>query len=328
MTSCNDVYAHRTCKAFFLILMTFLTILSFSYALHLTLQKSDIGLFFLITMSGALGGIVTSLESDVNHTFSVPLTNDTFKSGFIGHAFIGICGGYVGVGLALLLTPFEIELFLSADKPKLIKPIFILVSVCIIGGFSGLPIISKLSSQAIKKLEKELDQEKIRNVEQEKQIEKSFDKIKTNEERLEEQFKKYEELYTQQLYTSARLHVQSEQYPEAEIKLKELKEKNAEITKTSKFWVMRAYNSKRLGHLNLAIEYIDKAIDIDPKEPLSYFNKACYEWLQSKNEEKTISLIRTAKDLLGSDFAKLKTNLEQDEDLKDFRTTGSYQGLF
>lgn len=315
----------KTFKACFLIVMTLITIFSFSYALHLTLQKNDIGLFFLITMSGALGGIVTSLESDVNHTFSFPFSNDTFKSGFVGHAFIGICGGYVGVGLALLLTPFEIELFLSADKPKLIKPIFILVSICIIGGFSGLPIISKISSQAIRKLEKELDQEKIRNIEQEKQIEISLNKIKKNEVILEEQCKKYEKINMEQLYTSARLHIQSEQYIEAENKFEELSKIDADIVKTVKFWLLRAFVNKRLNKVKTSIEYINQAIEIDPNHAVSYFNKACYEWLLNKNEFKTYELLKKSIDLVGDDLHKLKDKIDTDDDFLDFRKTESFK---
>ncbi|PSW58779.1 hypothetical protein C0W54_21190 [Photobacterium kishitanii] len=320
----------------------------FGYFFIAVLAQNKIGLFGIITLSGAIGGIVTSLDSKEGHAFSIPFSGNELHSGFIGHCFIGICGAFVGIGATLLLTPFDLSIFWqkNIEVSALLKPLIITISLGIIGGFSGLPIISKLSNHAIKKLEstmnehkekinvqdkkinnqdRKIQEETERNIKQEIEIEKT--KKGVNETKMElkntqDQLKKAKDNLE---YNKAMIHINNKDFDLALSCFNNIANSKHYIN-DEKYWINKAFTEKRCLNIPEALKSIEKTLKINPKNIYGLYNKMCYLSLLSQDDSEMISLYEQIKKLdTDPNFNEIMDQIIIDEDLSNLRKSSSYE---
>ena len=316
-----------------MIVIVSLIFILFGYFFNAVLEKEKIGVFGVITLSGALGGIVTSLDSNEEHAFFIPFSGNELHSGFIGHCFIGVCGAFVGLSAALLFTPFELSIFWEdSDISHLLKPLIITISIGIIGGFSGLPIISKLSNHAIKKIETAMNEQKVELKNQQKIIQEEKDKNLKQEEDIEKTklnidntMKELNQAKDDLNYNGAMINLNGEKYEVAYEYFKKLNDSDS-YKSNENYWINRAYIEKRCGKLTDALSSIDKALVINQNSLYGLYNKMCYVCLLSQDESKFIDLymkiLKLDKD---PKFETIKDNISKDPDLEILRKSSAYE---
>lgn len=321
-------------NSIFMITIMCLLFIAFGYFFNLALEKNPIGIFGIITISGAIGGVVTSLDTDKYHELSIPLTGKILPSGFIGHSFIGVCGAFVGVGAAILFTPLELNVFINNDieNSNILKTLIITIALGIIGGFSGLPIISKLSNHALKKIENQVNEHNQQLEEQAKKQNAQEHKLRNEQEKNKQQeqdiLKQQQELKEARHdldYNRGMIHIANEDYSLA-LECFEKIEKSSIYNSMAKFWINRAFAAKRVDNINGAMSFIDKALQIDANNIYAVYNKLCYSCLLGKEDTDLIKLYQKVKELnCDPDYTKIIEHIKNDEDLKKLKDTDTYK---
>ena len=106
--------------------------------------------YTLIT-AGAVGGLAYAVRSG---TFTFPgRVSAGWKVGFLGDILHGVIGAYV----IYLLLPFEIEAETTGPVTSTVK----FVALALLGGYAGRMIIDRALEVTIRKLEAEVEQQKI-----------------------------------------------------------------------------------------------------------------------------------------------------------------------
>ncbi|PSW59302.1 hypothetical protein C0W88_20525 [Photobacterium leiognathi subsp. mandapamensis] len=337
----------------FMCVIIIIVFVTFGYFFNLALERNPMGLFGVITISGAIGGIVTSLDTDKYHELSIPLTGNLLPSGFIGHSFIGVCGAFVGVGAAILFTPLNLNIFINPDQlgiphhnkeitkeninnileaSNILKTLIITIGLGIIGGFSGLPIISKLSNHALKKieskvnehnqqLEKQAETQKIQN----HKLKNEQEKNKQQQQEILKQQQEIKEARDDLEYNRGMIHIANNDYKSALECFEKIEKSNAYIN-TPKFWINRAFAAKRTDNVSDAMSFIDKALKIAPNNIYALYNKLCYSCLLGKEDIELLKLYQKVKELnCDPDYTKIMEHIKKDKDLNKLKETDAYK---
>lgn len=326
-------------NSIFMIAIMCLVFIAFGYFFSLALEKNPIGIFGIITISGAIGGVVTSLDTDKYHELSIPLTGKILPSGFIGHSFIGVCGAFVGVGAAILFTPLELNVFINnikdhstIENSNILKTLIITIALGIIGGFSGLPIISKLSNHALKKIESKVNehnQQLERQAETQKiqnhKLKNEQEKNKQQQQEILKQQQEIKEARDDLEYNRGMIHIANNDYKSALECFEKIEKSNAYIN-TPKFWINRAFAAKRTDNVSDAMSFIDKALKIAPNNIYALYNKLCYSCLLGKEDIELLKLYQKVKELnCDPDYTKIMEHIKNDKDLKKLKETDAYK---
>lgn len=284
-------------------------------------------IFLLVSVGGMLGGFVYALET--KDTYTIVRKDAEFDTGAWGHIFIGFCGGLVALAVILGVFGLDLSSISTSATPQFtsVKYTFYVLAIGILGGYSGLPIISLISNAAIKKVQQEVDQLK-------KDTEKEVDNLKKSEEQLQNTVKHFEgqlrqkndELHTvtlQSILLTAESHARNGNFNEA---IELITNKYLKVDKDEPkayFWL--AFSEKRRGNVKKAIECIKQSIKLKPSRT-GYFNLACYLSLDSRPIGEVIDALSNAwnETLSDQDKEKFKENLQSDKDFDNVRTTAEF----
>lgn len=281
-------------------------------------------IFALVTFGGCLGGFVHALESSDTHKLHVSgIETDT---GAWGHVFIGICGGLVALAVILGIFGMDFSSILNSNGASqqfiALKYTFYILAIGILGGYSGLPIISLISNAALKKVQEEVEQLKKETEKDVKDLKETEDKLTTAVTAFEIQLKsKTEELQKvtlQSILLTAESYARSERYSEAIELIRSNYLTVDDQEHKAYFWL--ALCEKRSGNLDKAMEYIQKSLSLK-KSRIGYFNLACYQALKGYPVDDIISTLKLAWQEACTDFDKkhFKDGLKKDEDFAGLR---------
>lgn len=297
-------------------------------------------LFWVTIIAGACGGFVHALEDNDTHEIKVPFHGKQVDSGVWGHVFIGICGSIVALAVMVALFDLKIEniLVVANAQTQMLKTAFYVAAIGIVGGYSGLPIISLVSNAALKKVQRQVEeltssdvaqQEKLSEVSQE--LEAVSVKHTELQHELAGKEKELKKVTLQSILLTAERNARNGDYIDAinAINTSYL----PQDSKNPKVYILLALCEKRLGSLDAARSYINASLELK-KSSLGYFNLACYTHLLGKPVDGVYEAIRNAwiysdtmddkKRLVNglqtdSDFASLRgTEVEFDQILKGF----------
>jgi len=263
-------------------------------------------LISIIAICGGSGGFVQALECDDYHEIPI-LNGKKVNSGVFGHVFIGVFGAIVAISLMIGVFGLELNhvLNVSDNLAESLKTFFYIAAISVIGGYSGLPIISLVSNAALKKVQHEVDSLKKEGKERQERvdaIESDSDKIKL-----------------ENVLLRADSYANGEYYTDA---IELLENHYLSVTKGDyKAYNLLAFCEKRTHNVQKAREYIEKSIKLQPSR-VGYFNLACYLALLDQPEAKIYNAISKSWEYAESveEQKRLITCLEKD---KDFITISS-----
>lgn len=271
-------------------------------------------LISIIAICGASGGFVQALECDSYHKIPIPFKDRKVDSGIFGHVFIGIFGAIVAISLMIAIFQLELNPVLEAstDISKSLKLFFYVAAISVIGGYSGLPIISLVSNAALKKVQHEVNS--LKKEGQERQ--ESVDEIRKDSAKIK----------LENILLRADSYASGEYYAEA-IKLLEDKYLS-EVKDNYKSYNLLAFCEKRNGNLNKAMEYIEKSIKLQPSR-LGFYNLACYRTLLNSDKSKVYDAIVKSWKYAESSKEKnrLVSHLQNDPDFTKIKDEDKFNNL-
>lgn len=224
----------------------------------------------LIILSGGLGGVVFALASPNSYKITLPFWGKEVDTGFLGHMVIGIAGAIVTVAFIELLglDVTTIEESINGEKIKWTQTLHLL-GVGVIGGFSGLKLISGLSNKILKDIQQEVSEVKQKTIKDEATMQR---------------------LMCEMLLVGAREKIEENRYTEALTDA----EKAIQMDEGPKGWGAKARALRWLGRYDEAILALDKAIELAYTlnrlgvAATLYWNRACYKALISKDIQSII----------------------------------------
>jgi tetratricopeptide (TPR) repeat protein len=240
-------------------------------------------LLFLIGVFGGLGGVIYGLQSPSTHTFKWPGAEHTSESGILGHIVIGIGGAFVAVPVAMYILRINLEVF---DKywsaiPEngqitgltLLEATLYAIAISVVGGYSGLRMISALSAASVRKLEEQL-----------KGVQGEIEDLKEKGD----QFALNQDLF------KADMLLDNDEYDAAISILKPHTETKPDDPSG---WLLLGYAYKRTGNLEGAIKAAQIAIKIAPNRWLYHNNLACYLSLSGAPASQVLEVLTRAAEL-------------------------------
>lgn len=196
-------------------------------------------------------------------------------------------------------------------KTKRLEKILFLLSIGILGGYSGLRIISGMSDAMMRKLQSELDKLEKNQSERDRQYQK--DKKKQQED-IRSYEKKIKDLTITTEVQKGIAHYHSGNFQQAAEQLKLCTDKYPDKLSA---WAWLASTYRQLDKLDEAIITVNKAIEISPNHYLPYYNKACYLLLTKSSASDAFASLESAISKLSSpeERATVKATLLEDKDL-------------
>lgn len=280
--------------------------------------------FILIVMfTGMLGGLIFALDTSHTHKLTFPWNGDAKDTGWFGHVLIGAGGAVISTAAYVLVARVDLNFIVVLDNPlpyqsgwsaNAINQALYFSAVGILGGYSGLRIISGMSDTMVKKLEKELKAQGTR-------IDQQSNKTQKTEKHIIE-------LEFDNKMQQGILNLYSQNYEQSlsdlDLALATYKRNTDAIDrkKVIALYGWRGNTLKRLGRPDAALDSINLSIKLnDAPKPLHYFNKACYTWLSTENLEHTVRALNDAISIAkaASDVEYLRKILQDDDDLEKFR---------
>lgn len=257
----------------------------------------------LIVMSGGLGGLVYTLSSPNSHLIRIPWDGKERDSGFVGDMFIGVCGAFVAIGAAIPVFELDVSVFeqywgIDNVAQGLVKPTIYVVAISVVGGFSGLRMISGLSDAMLQKLEKEV-----------KHLDSQLKLNTLNDKKLRDNYKLLE----------GRFFIVSGQAQEGVELIREYLAESDNGDKDGKAWCWLAIGLKRAGDIQGALEAIETAIENESNNWIFHYNKACYKALLISGDESTAvnAVVDSLKEALRLTPLESKDELIEDIRVKD-----------
>lgn len=230
----------------------------------------------LIMVSGGLGGVIFSLESNDSHKLCIPFKGELKDSGFLGHIFIGIGGAFVAVAGSVPVFDLDLSLYDQVwgewSTVKLLPSTLYVIGISILGGYSGLRIISGLSNKMLDQLRKEMSEVKSgleENVMQDQERDKEINELKNSLSDSEKE----------RLLLRGAFLVETSDYADA---LKILNEYICLYPDEPKPWMWKARAEKRKKDIDAAIKSARKAIELRGDYWLYWYNLACYMSLKDQ----------------------------------------------
>ena len=204
-----------------------------------------------ILIGGALGGIVSGLVKQSNLEITLP-GGKTFNTGFLGDALVGIAASFSI--FFVLGSVFNITINSESTSSDYIK----ILALCVIAGFSGRALLTKLSNDILGKVEQiEEDIEEIKDMEK-------YKLLLQNGAELAESHKHEDAI----LYFDSVL-VFDPLYSEAICR--------------------KAMSLKRIDRVEEALELMESLVEKDPTDFAGWYNKACYEMLLNRDLEQVLA---------------------------------------
>ena len=285
-----------------------------------------------MAFSGALGGFIYTLNSPTSHTFRIPWMGE-YDSGFLGHVIIGIGGALVAVAAAVPILDLNLNIFIGVtsklgNPEPLIPGLFYIIAIGIIGGYSGLRIISGLSDAMLKKLQQEMaenmeetkrslakKEEEIQKLKQE--VDNNFIEDQKRDSELKSALAKTELLQGNFLIFSGKPDQGVEKL------LQYLKSNHEDAIAWS--WLAMGY--KRIGKIEEAVNAVCKAIELTPDKWVYHFNLACYYSMARKDlvliKSSISKAIHTAAD--ENDVKEIIESLTSDADFENILSLPEYR---
>ena len=297
----------------------------------------------LITLFGALGGIIFSLEAPESHMLCLPSkTGGNWDSGFLGHTLIGIGGAFVAIAGAIPVFDLPIQIFETGRDvitntpppngvdittnpnhsvpPSLLITTLYVIGISVLGGYSGLKIISGLSNTMLRKLQKDLD---------EKTGSLRADMVEINNENIKELSNlriALNKSSKENTLLKGSYLVSTEDYDQGLIILDDYIKSWPEEAKPY-MWKGVAY--KRQGEVDKAIESAIIAIKLDPQYWLYSYNLACY--FSIKDGKLTSRIKKAIDDAIQkadiTDSIRLCEYFKSDPDFNGIRDTKEFQKI-
>ena len=274
----------------------------------------------IVIVSGMLGGFIYSLDTSDTHQLTFPWKGEAKDTGWLGHVLIGAGGAVIAIAAYVLLVKVDLGFIVELDnitpyksgwKEETVKQALYFAAVGILGGYSGLRIISGTSGTLIKQLERELKSQGSR-------LDKQTQSTRKHVTELEFDTKVQQGI----------LNIHGGNYEQSlsdlDIALKVYKQ-NTDIIHKNKIVALYSWRGntlKRLGKITEALDSINTAIKLSEKpKPLHYFNRACYVWLSTKNAADTSDALNSAIVSVSSspEAKQLEKMIMNDEDLDIFR---------
>ncbi|MFT4929795.1 MAG: hypothetical protein ACI8WB_005930 [Phenylobacterium sp.] len=133
-------------------------------------------LFLTTVIAGACGGFVHALEDNSTHEIKMPFHGQQVDSGVWGHIFIGICGAIVALAVMAAVFGLKLENILAQSdaQSEMLKTAFYVAAISIVGGYSGLPIISVVSNAALKKVQRQVEELETSDIKQTKKLSEAW----------------------------------------------------------------------------------------------------------------------------------------------------------
>lgn len=265
-------------------------------------------LITIIAICGGSGGFVQALECDYYHKIPIPFNDKKIDSGIFGHVFIGVFGAIVAISLMIGIFGLDLKPVLNINEnlAESLKIFFYIAAISIIGGYSGLPIISLVSNAALKKVQHEVDALK-------KDGQKTEEEIAELKSIVNQKDEEIAKTKLQGILITAHRSARSEYYHDAinDIQIKYL----PFIKDNHRAYHLLAFCQKHVGDIKKAKENINKAINLKPSR-LGYFNYACYLTLLGEEESSIYQAIDNAWKYTESDTEKERfiSGLQNDED--------------
>ncbi|MCT7942428.1 hypothetical protein [Shewanella holmiensis] len=285
-------------------------------------------LFLTVAIAGSFGGFVHALESDKTHVIKVPFHGDIADSGIWGHIFIGICGAFVAIAVVLAIFGLDVEPLV--DKTKFgvlsIKLMFYIAGISIVGGYSGLPIISLISSAALKKVQKQVEALENSDIEKSIELKKFSTDFAAIQAELDAKVIELKEVTAKSVLLTAESHAKNGFFLEAiEIIINEYLPEHSNDPKAY-HWL--ALCEKRRGNLKEALSYVSKSIELK-KSRLAYFNFACYKNLLDFPKVQVYDALRSAWKYADTEMDRNRflSGLKEDEDLASLRESEQFKAL-
>jgi hypothetical protein len=285
-------------------------------------------LFLTIALAGSFGGFVHALESDKTHIIKIPFHGGLADSGIWGHIFIGICGAFVAIAVVLAIFGFDIEPLVDKSKfgATSIKLMFYIAGISIVGGYSGLPIISLISNAALKKVQRQVEALENSDIEKSIELKKVSSDFAAIQAELHAKESELKEVTAKSVLLTAESHAKNGFFLEAiEIILSEYLPEHSDDPKAY-HWL--ALCEKRRGNLQSALNYVNKSIALK-KSRLAYFNFACYKNLLDFPKSEVYSALRSAWQYADTEMDRKRflSGLKDDEDLATLRGSDEFNAL-
>lgn len=240
----------------------------------------------IVLPAGAAGGLVHGIVKPAEHPLTVPFCQYRLRLGFLGDMAIG---GVASVAILFLLSPvLSITFARFPSTEELLK----LLSVSVLAGFSGRPLVESLS---------------VRLINQIAQVEKKVDQVAIREE---------SESYLRQgdFHAGAQNYDHAIAYYEKALRI-DSRNVNALLN--------RAKALKRIGKLAEAIADCTAALTIESRNARAYYNRACYRALSKVPVDEALCDLRAAIAL----FPPYRNYAKTDPDFDGLRSDHRFQDI-
>lgn len=238
--------------------------------------NSLVVLFSVIICSGILGGIIFALEAPHTHKLSFPWNGESRDSGWLGHVWVGIGGAIIATAAYMAILRIDVSFLVVEQQFKfdmtkdIVSQLIYFCAIGVLGGYSGLRIISGMSDTMLKKIQKQLDEQAKVSVE--------------NEAQLQKYQKKFDILEFENEYQKGLVNVANGNFEESvenfekALKYKVIHNLNVDKAKLANLYAHRGLAYKRTDRLAEALNSILEAIETASDKPkyAYYFNAACY----------------------------------------------------
>jgi len=271
-------------------------------------------LITIIAICGGSGGFVQALECENYHEIPLPFNDKKVDSGIFGHIFIGIFGAIVAISLMIGIFGLEIKYVLNANEElaESLKIFFYIAAISVIGGYSGLPIISLVSNAALKKVQHEVDSLKKEGRERQQ----NMDVMKQDSD----------DIKLENILLKADSYANSRYYAEA---IELLEKDYLSVTKDNyKAYNLLAYCEKHNHNIQKAREYIEQSIKLQPSR-VGYFNLACYLTLLDQSKSQVYTAISNSWEIAESvkEKKRLICCLKDDDDFTMIKNEEEFKNL-
>ena len=283
-------------------------------------MEPELQVVLTVTAFGALGGLAQALRSAIRFELPLPGEAGHWNTGLIGHVFIGALTGVVVVGFLALSDAFDLGSFFSATPPPLVIPdgaenetiafltvenerrasdepgwllaFLSLASISALSGFAGLALLDRLS----KELEKRLGETEIK-------VQEVTQKVEVN---------------ARELLRSRGVNAMQEGNYKQATELFRLVLDDPNASEEDRFVSLGqlARAEKRLGNFVAAVKYCDHRVKLRPNHDITYYNRACYKWLEYQED----ALDSVLADLTQSEEIAPGSVLNYIADEPDFKT--------
>lgn len=251
--------------------------------------------FSIIAISGILGGLIFALDSSHTHSLSIPWDGQEISTGCFGHIIVGVGGSIIAIGASVPIFKLDLTVFTNTTDGFIVplELILYLFAFGVLGGYSGLRIISGMSDAMMKKLEKELQTQKKETNETTKELRELRELLAKNVKddlALKLDVEKYKDNHD--LMKGAFLTKTGKSDDAIDILIKQTKKHHD----CHKRWTWLGSAYKNIKQYDEALKCSIKASNLAPEVWSYHFNCACYSSLDKQNKEIIIKYLKEAVD--------------------------------